>query len=85
MVGRLREHAFSIELKSKEFLRKVSLRDDVGEKVLIEGYLGQLTEVNVFEDSVLEVRGQNGIIMLDLTPSDLSRIRKATPNERNGL
>ena len=71
-----REHAFSIELKSKELLRNVTIRNDIGENVLIEGYLGELKQVSL-EEALLEVRGSNGVIRLDLsTKTSLYQLKK---------
>lgn len=39
------KHAFSIELESKEHIRLVTI-SDAEEKVLIEGFLGELKELN---------------------------------------
>jgi hypothetical protein len=55
-------HAFSIELKSKEYLRNVMISNRTGETVLVEGFLGELEELSLVEDAMLELRGSNGIL-----------------------
>lgn len=74
----MRNNAFSIELKSKEFLRNVTVKNGMGENVLIEGYLGELKEISLLDESMLEIRGTNGIIRLDITAQDFSQLIKAT-------
>jgi len=76
-------HAFSIELKSKEFLRNVMISDRTGETVLIEGYLGELEEVDLVEGAMLELKGSNGVLRVDLKEEKLRRLL-AHGNVRRG-
>ncbi len=80
IVGREREHAFSIDLKSRQYLKSVRVGDN-GRKyqyqVFIEGFLGELSELKLVEESMLEISGTNGTLRLDITSNDLSHIIKA--------
>jgi hypothetical protein len=67
-------HAFSIELKSKEFLKNVMISNRTGETVLIEGFLGELEELSLVEGAMLELRGSNGILRIDLKEEELERL-----------
>lgn len=67
-------HAFSVELKSKEFLRNVMISNRKGEKVLIEGFLGELEEVSFVEGAMLELRGSNGVLRIDLKEEELEKL-----------
>lgn len=67
-------HAFSIELKSKEFLRNVMISNRTEETVLVEGFLGELEEVSFVEDAMLELRGSNGVLRIDLKEEELKRL-----------
>ena len=69
-------HAFSIELKSKEFLRNVMIANRTGETVLVEGFLGELEEVGLVEGAMLELRGSNGVLRIDLKKEELDRLLK---------
>jgi hypothetical protein len=60
---------FTIELKSKGEVRRVSMEGD--EKVLIEGSIGSLVRAQFLEDLVLEVIGGDGELTLDLSMRDL--------------
>lgn len=73
-----REHAFSIELKSKEYIKQVSISNGVKNTVLIEGFLGELEELGSIEGVMLEIKGVNGILRLDLKEEEL----KKWPSER---
>jgi hypothetical protein len=67
-------HAFSIELKSKEFLRNVMISNRTGETVLIEGFLGELEELSLVEDAMLELRGSNGVLRIDVKENELGKL-----------
>jgi hypothetical protein len=67
-------HAFSIELKSKEFLRNVMISNRTGETVLVEGFLGELEELSLVEDAMLELKGSNGILRIDVREDELTRL-----------
>ena len=73
------EHAFSIELKSKEYVKRVAMSNEAGDRVLIEGFLGELEELSLVEDVMLEIKGANGILRLDLKEEEL---RKLLPKGR---
>jgi hypothetical protein len=70
------KHAFSIELKSREHLKLVAIPNDTGDNVLIEGFLGELEAVDLVEDVMLEVRGTNGTLKMDLKEQELNKLCK---------
>jgi hypothetical protein len=67
-------HCFSIELKSKEFLRNLMISNRTGETVLLEGFLGELEEMSLVEGGLLEVTGSNGVLRMDLNEEDLETL-----------
>lgn len=67
------EHSFSVELNSKDHVRLVSLDNDRNE-TLIEGFLGELLELNFVEGALLEIKGSNGTLRIDLNDSDLKKL-----------
>lgn len=73
MGGKAKEHAFSIEMRSKEHLKKVSVSNMTYEGVLIEGYLGELLEINMVEGVIFEIMGINGTMRVDLDEEDLRK------------
>ena len=77
-------HAFSIEMKSKSHVRHISMSDESHDRVLFEGYLGSLKELSLIEGTVLEVRGENGVLRIDLSEEELRSIfskKKEAPEE----
>lgn len=68
------KHAFSIELKSREYLKLVAIPNDIGDNVLIEGFLGELEAVDLVEGVMLEIRGTNGTLKMDLKEEELRKL-----------
>jgi len=68
------EHAFSIEMKSKKHVRHISLSNESHEHVLFEGSLGELEELSIVEGAVLEVKGVNGVLRIDLSEDELRKM-----------
>ncbi len=66
--------SFSVELKSKKFVKSFSLSNKGREEVLIEGALGELEEVGMLEDAILYINGSNGTLRVDLTEEELRKI-----------
>lgn len=67
-------HAFSIELRSKEFLRNVMISNSAEERVFVEGFLGELKEVNLVEGAMLELKGSNGVLRIDLKEEEFAKL-----------
>ncbi len=77
-------HAFSIEMKSKAHVRHISMSDESHDRVLFEGYLGVLKELSLIEGTVLEVKGENGVLRIDLSEEELRSVfskKKEAPKE----
>ena len=70
------KHAFSVELKSKEYMKRVAIPVEAGDNVLIEGFLGELEEIGLVEDVMLEIKGANGILRMDLKEEELNTLLK---------
>jgi hypothetical protein len=69
----------SVEMKQRKHVTTIMLSNDSQEDVLFEGNLGQLIELSMLEDSVLEVKCVNGVLRVDLALGEIedmaSRIR----------
>jgi hypothetical protein len=68
------KHAFSIELKSKKYLKLVAMPNDAGDNVLFEGFLGELEAVDLVEGVMLEIQGTNGTLRMDLKKEELRKL-----------
>jgi len=70
------ESSFSIELKSKEYLKTMNLANGECEGVVVEGTIGQLQSAQFTEGIVLEVVGQKGVLRIDLSPDQIKNQRE---------
>jgi hypothetical protein len=68
------KHVFSIELKSKKYLKLVAMPNDAGDNVLFEGFLGELEAVDLVEGVMLEIQGTNGTLRMDLKKEELRKL-----------
>ena len=68
-------HGFSLML-GREHVRRFLILDDSGNQVLFEGLLGELKEISLIEAAMLEIRGSNGILRIDLTEQELRKVLK---------
>ena len=69
-----KRHSFSVQLSSKECVKHVSLSDSTKDEVLFEGFLGELESLGIIDDAVVEFKGSNGVLRLDLTRDELVRL-----------
>ena len=69
------EHSFSIEMKSKKYVKNISISDEDYNRVLFEGFLGELKGLSLIEGRMLEVKGFNGILRIDLSEDELRTMK----------
>ncbi|MHA2392903.1 MAG: hypothetical protein ACXAEX_13230 [Promethearchaeota archaeon] len=69
------EHSFSIEMKSKKNVRTISISDEEYNRVLFEGFLGELLKISHIEGRMLEVKGTNGVLRIDLSEDELKKMK----------
>lgn len=67
-------HVFSVELKSKRHVRNISISNEARDRVLFEGDLGELEEVAFIGGSMLEVRGANGVLRVELGQGETKKL-----------
>jgi hypothetical protein len=65
---------FSVEMKSKRHVRSISISDETKDRVLFEGDLGDLEEVAFIGGSMLEVRGTNGVLRIELGEEETRKL-----------
>ena len=68
---RILERYFSLELVSRENLEKINIQEGV-EGVLLEGNLGELLNLVIIEDTLMELKGTNGVLRLNVNREELS-------------
>lgn len=65
---------FSIELSSRDYVKCLLIPTENDAKVLIEGFLGDLEQVGIIESVMLEIKGANGTLKMDLSEEEMSRL-----------
>jgi hypothetical protein len=68
------ERGFSLELNSKEHVKRLTVLDGAGSRVLVEGFLGVLQQMTLVEGLMLEVKCSNGVLRMDMTEDELRRV-----------
>lgn len=63
--------SFSVEMASKKHVKSLIVADEVRGRVLFEAYIGNLIGLSSVDGRVLEVRGTNGTLRVDLTEEEL--------------
>jgi len=67
-------HVFSVEMKSKSHVKNITISDEAHDRVLFEGDLGELEEVAFIGGSMLEVRGSNGVLRVELGEDETRKL-----------
>ena len=65
---------FSIEMESKRHVKNISISDEAHDRVLFEGNIGELEELSMVDERVLEIRGSNGLLRVDVTVGELDKM-----------
>ena len=73
MSKRAEEHSFSIEMKSKRWVKRISYLDEGLGDVFFEGFLGPLKNLAIVEGVMLEIEGKNGVLKLDITKQEIEK------------
>jgi len=73
MNKKIEEHSFSIEMKSEQAVKRMYLSDKENSTVFFEGFLGELKNVSMVEDVMLEIEGNNGVLRLDITEHEMEK------------
>jgi hypothetical protein len=74
MVVNEMEHGFSIEMKSKKYVKNMSISDEAHGRVLFEGNLGELRELSFVEGDVLEFTGIYGVLRVNIPRAHFHRL-----------
>jgi len=72
LAKRIEEHAFSVEIKSEQFVKSMSFLEREVDHFFFEGVLGQLQSVVLIEGLMLEIVGVNGMLRVDITQKELA-------------
>ena len=64
----------SVEMKQRKHVKNIMLSEEGRDHVLFEGNLGQLLELSMVDQRVLEVKGVNGVLRIDLALEELEEM-----------
>jgi hypothetical protein len=70
------DHGFSIEMKSKKYVKNMAISDEAHGRVLFEGNLGELLELSFVEGDVLEFTGVYGILRVNISREQFHKLIK---------
>ena len=62
-----------MEIESKKHLTNVSISNKSRERVLIEGFLGEFSEIEMIENTLIQFKGANGVLRIDLNKDELEQ------------
>lgn len=68
----LDERSFSIELKTKQNLKNVTLNSSPAENVLIEGTIGKLENAGFVSEDILEIVGSTGTLRVNIAKQEIT-------------
>ena len=60
-----------MEIESKKHLKNVSISNKPHERVLIEGFLGEFSEIEMIENALIWFKGADGVLRIDLSKNEL--------------
>jgi hypothetical protein len=68
------DRGFTAEISSKRYVKNISISNEAHDRVLFEGVFGELEELYMVEDKVLEIKGTEGTLRIDISREELARI-----------
>jgi hypothetical protein len=68
------DRGFTAEISSKRYVKNVSISNEAHDRVLFEGVFGELQEIYMVDDRVLEIKGTEGTLRIDVTKEELAHI-----------
>ena len=70
------ERSFSVELNTKQKIKTVTLNGDSNRNVLIEGTLGEFKTACFVAEDILEVRGSEGVLRVNLAKTEITEVEQ---------
>ncbi len=68
------DRGFTAEISSKRYVKNVSISNEAHDRVLFEGVFGELQEISMVDDKVLEIKGTEGTLRIDVTRQELEGV-----------
>lgn len=77
-------HAFSLELKSTDYLKGLAISRKAHESFLFEGFLGELVSICFVEGVMLKIEATHGTFSIELTEDEFDIYRKSSESGMKG-
>jgi hypothetical protein len=77
-------HAFSVELKSVDYLKALTMSKKTHESFLFEGFFGELVSICFIEGVMLKIEATHGTFSIELTEEELDVYRKKSESGMKG-
>jgi hypothetical protein len=72
-------------MKQRIFVKNLIVSEEGKDQVLFEGNLGQIHGLSIEDDRVLEVKGVNGVLRVDISLKEIeTMIKKIYSNKSSG-
>ena len=75
-------HVFFVGMKSKMNVRSITISNEARNRVLFEGDLGSPRRWPFIGGGMLEVRGSNGVLMVELGQGETEKLMSQMSEER---
>jgi hypothetical protein len=62
---------FSVEIESKKHITNISISNKPHKRVLVEGFLGEFSEIEMIENTLIQFKGAYGVLRIDLSKDEL--------------
>ena len=73
--------SLSVEMTSKQHVKSLIVSDELSGRVLFDADIGNLVGISIIDGIVLEVRGVNGTLRVDLREEELEAVLKKVHSE----
>jgi hypothetical protein len=75
-------HSFSVQMNSAESVSGLVINRKK-DRIFIEGELGKIEEVEFVEEKVLTLKGENGVLRIDISRETLIEALSPKKNKQN--
>jgi hypothetical protein len=67
-------YTFSVDIKSKEHVKNISISDEAHDRVFFEADLGSPVSISLIDGEMLELEGANGVLRMTMSEEILQRV-----------
>jgi hypothetical protein len=67
-------YLFSVDIKSKKYVKNISISDEAHDRVFFEADLGLPISISLINEGMLEFEGSNGILRMTMSEEILQQV-----------